>query len=184
MSKRTRGKSPTSENTLVNNLLASGTGVQFVDGVGDLDALYDDSEDELENKCNSDSNDHVDDTDEDPDFEPTQCDETVSSEEEAPSMFTGRPRGRPPNGNNSSQSSVNLGDISSERLTSRRRRPRLENQPDYNVYNVQCPIGEADANEGWRIFSEENYQGFETNHEFFEIPGPKHHPPNNAKPLS
>ncbi|KAG8329460.1 hypothetical protein J6590_085442 [Homalodisca vitripennis] len=56
MSKRTRVKSPTSENTLVNTLFDSGIGVQFVEvfgdlGDSDLDALYDDnSEDELENE--------------------------------------------------------------------------------------------------------------------------------------
>ncbi|KAG8260899.1 hypothetical protein J6590_086401 [Homalodisca vitripennis] len=45
------------------------------------------------------------------------------------------------------------------------------------------PRGESNAAAGWKIFSKENNLGNETVHESFEQPGPRHGPPNNARPV-
>lgn len=107
MSKRRRDKSRTSENTLINNIISSGARFIASDSDSENENLdeelfaidSEESENELDSSC-------VDDTDEDPDFEPSRLDlglDHFSSDDEhaQPSTSTGRPRGgggrgRPP----------------------------------------------------------------------------------------
>lgn len=176
MSKRKRDKSPTSENTLIENVILSGS--RFVDSESsddDGDRVVNNElfliESESEDTEDDDS-DVVDDTDEDPDFEPHNLDHISSDEDEQPSTSTGRPRGRPPRPSTSTQSGSRP----------RRRRSTPANF-DGSIYNVFSAIGEEDAVAGWSVVCDENDPGNETDHPFFEQPGPKRCPSHDAKPI-
>lgn len=189
MSKKRRSNSPVSEDTLVNhfssfvnNASNNLRSVQFVDNE-DSDEI----DDELFNNDSSDSESEVvDDTDEDPDFDPiTNQDITLSSEDEQPSTSVGRPRGRPRVRPNISSAEINnLPNDQVQNLNRPRPRRRTQSANHSNgIYNVQCPIGEDDANAGWNIYSEDNDPGNSTDHMFYEEPGPKYCPPNDSKPI-
>lgn len=182
MSKRHREKSPTSEGTLIQNIITSG--VTFIDD-GDLCPTV---ENELrENDSGEEDSDFdlADDTDEDPDFNPE--DHEVEEEEDediddpGPSTSSGRPRprGRPRSSNLGNDQ--NSGGGSFETRPRGRQRRVVNDEKD--VYNVQWPIFESDANAGWKIVSEENDLGNVTEHGFYEQPGPRHCLANNARPI-
>lgn len=119
----------------------------------------------------------MDDTDEDPDYDPSHLDH-LSSEDEQPLTSTGRPRGRPP--------TFRPGTSVQNRPTPFcRPRQARSTIVDDNIYKrpIATAICEEDAQAGWEMFSEHNDPGNTEQHQFLEQPGPKHCPPHNSKPI-
>lgn len=192
MSKRTRDKSPVSENTIFNNLIASGIDVD--DGelsdsfVNAIDSSSPEPPASSDSEYNDDSDDSLlelfgDDIDADPDYIPSDL-HTTSDEEniiDQPSTSRGRPtvlppkrpRGRP---KTSTQVPHN--------------RPVLENNIPVNPVITEGGENVTEDNAIgniepviWEPVEEGNDPGIDETFIFDEIPGPKHCPDGNSKPI-
>lgn len=172
MSKRIRCKSPVSENTLINDLAASGVRVDddelsdsFVENIVSEEDLSDENSsfDELFGG---------DDTDNDPSYEPSQSESDMEDNRPRPTLISDSVLQPQPSTSAAVQGPSNVQQRPRGRPKGMSNTSRTQNNPPYPVID-----------DDWEEVNLESDCGKSTQFPFFENPGPKHCPPGDAKPI-